>query len=646
MPSAFAKLEKQTSTEVPDPVKQVLTVVEKKVRNLEKRKGKLDAYKHDHESGKELNEDQKNAIKKYDLVVELLEFAKELQKSFMGIVQENIKLQKKAAKREQVEKQQQETQRIKELLLLQDILVNMGTPEIRNDFLHGTNGALQLDEENLNHLDEFYKLTSPDRCSEENVHFEEQISSAAEHLACLIDGKNKEVLNTTYKNIKELMMKINDCGYFSPATEATNADDSGEECVKMAEEEFGNEVPTGVTEIVRSDHRTEEEAVDSTGLSSASHSSLDTPFYSTAQKGGPSRPLQEVLPVQGSLDFLQDSQIDLQSLHMDPAVVVAHPMMPPTSIGYPVAYHSGSNLPSQDIQTSQTEIGLVGHSAIASVVSPQQQQQMQGAEANNAAMSLPQPPLNPGQDYDAVCPIQTQTYTNQNFAAVHPIVPVTVPGNYVADTLGHPSLQQMVPVGLVPQHVSRTLLTPQTSDAHSMPIASQASGIVPTNVSLNVSNQSEGKEFEPEFQMQQEPMDNGSGASRFGTSSEFQQVDESQDYSGSQQQNFAQNRGYATVRGGRGTRARGPANGYTRSNNVTNPSRGNYGNGRSGYQNTGNYYQGSYAGRDNFNNNATNYSNAYKQRGSARGGGVPALKAVNPGSRGGSNNGRGGYRSQ
>lgn len=38
MPSASAKLEKQMSTEIFDPVKQVLTIVEKKVRNLEKRK--------------------------------------------------------------------------------------------------------------------------------------------------------------------------------------------------------------------------------------------------------------------------------------------------------------------------------------------------------------------------------------------------------------------------------------------------------------------------------------------------------------------------------------------------------------------------------------------------------------------------------
>jgi len=40
MPSASAKLEKQTSQEVMDPLKQVLTMIEHKKRNLEKRKVK------------------------------------------------------------------------------------------------------------------------------------------------------------------------------------------------------------------------------------------------------------------------------------------------------------------------------------------------------------------------------------------------------------------------------------------------------------------------------------------------------------------------------------------------------------------------------------------------------------------------------
>ncbi|GFU12595.1 caprin-1 [Nephila pilipes] len=64
MPSASTKLEKQTSMEAFDPIKQIVTIVEKKIRNLEKRKGKLDTYRRG--SQKELNEDQKHHLNEYD----------------------------------------------------------------------------------------------------------------------------------------------------------------------------------------------------------------------------------------------------------------------------------------------------------------------------------------------------------------------------------------------------------------------------------------------------------------------------------------------------------------------------------------------------------------------------------------------------
>lgn len=51
---------------------------------------------------------------------------------------------KKAAKKEQLERQQQEIERIKSVILYQDILNNMGGDEVRNDFVHGTNRAQVL----------------------------------------------------------------------------------------------------------------------------------------------------------------------------------------------------------------------------------------------------------------------------------------------------------------------------------------------------------------------------------------------------------------------------------------------------------------------------------------------------------------------
>ena len=53
-------------------VTQALAIVEKKVRNLEKRKGELDGYQEDKRRGKELNEDQKAAVAKYDFQLENL----------------------------------------------------------------------------------------------------------------------------------------------------------------------------------------------------------------------------------------------------------------------------------------------------------------------------------------------------------------------------------------------------------------------------------------------------------------------------------------------------------------------------------------------------------------------------------------------
>merc|ERR1712223_927544 len=77
-----------------------LQTLEKKVRNLEKRKGKLDGYREDDRKGKELLEDQKNAIAKYDEVMQNLEFARDLQNQFRNFVTEEDRVNKKKVKKE------------------------------------------------------------------------------------------------------------------------------------------------------------------------------------------------------------------------------------------------------------------------------------------------------------------------------------------------------------------------------------------------------------------------------------------------------------------------------------------------------------------------------------------------------------------
>ena len=101
MPSA-SKPESKASAEVSDHIKQVLVIVEMKLRNLEKRKIKLDGYRKKNAGVEELNADQKEAINRYDGVVQSLELARELQKQFAGITVESEKVVRKQMKREKV----------------------------------------------------------------------------------------------------------------------------------------------------------------------------------------------------------------------------------------------------------------------------------------------------------------------------------------------------------------------------------------------------------------------------------------------------------------------------------------------------------------------------------------------------------------
>ena len=92
--------------------------------------GKLDGYREDKRRGKELNEDQKAAVAKYDQlstlltnfqlmqplrydeVVGTLDFARELTGQFTKLASDDAKDRKKQAKREQQEKARQELAKV------------------------------------------------------------------------------------------------------------------------------------------------------------------------------------------------------------------------------------------------------------------------------------------------------------------------------------------------------------------------------------------------------------------------------------------------------------------------------------------------------------------------------------------------------
>lgn len=83
-----------------------------------------------------------DAIARYDGVIQSLELARELLKSFQMMCSDVEKASRKQAKRERFERMQKEVSRTKELLRLQSLMDSMGDESIRQHFSEGTNGAL------------------------------------------------------------------------------------------------------------------------------------------------------------------------------------------------------------------------------------------------------------------------------------------------------------------------------------------------------------------------------------------------------------------------------------------------------------------------------------------------------------------------
>lgn len=226
-----------------DIVKNALNIVEKKVRNLEKRKGKLDSYRKLIEDGKELSEEQKSAVSKMDYVENNLDFARELQKQFAQLSVEYQKHLKKQAKRDQLVAQEAQhtgdVGKVKEVLELQNLMENL-SEDVRTDFLNGSNGAVTLVEEDFTRIDEFYKVITPS--AEGEVNMNDQMSTASEQIVNFLEGSSTQIAGTTYKALHDLVNKIKGCGYFSQTPGEAEAADEGEKEEKAVGEEAEEEV--------------------------------------------------------------------------------------------------------------------------------------------------------------------------------------------------------------------------------------------------------------------------------------------------------------------------------------------------------------------------------------------------------------------
>jgi hypothetical protein len=80
---------------------------------------KIESYREEQKNGKDLNSDQLAAVAKYEEVQQTLEFSRDLCKQYNGIAIDAAKQLKKQARKEALEKAQQEVAKVKEILMVQ-----------------------------------------------------------------------------------------------------------------------------------------------------------------------------------------------------------------------------------------------------------------------------------------------------------------------------------------------------------------------------------------------------------------------------------------------------------------------------------------------------------------------------------------------
>lgn len=206
----------RTPPDQPEFIKQTLIIIEKKARNLDKRRQRLEEYKASERKGTVLNEDQLLAVSKYEEVLRTLELSRELEKQFIALANDTMKQQKKQAKKDQIEKEEQLKERLKETYKYFTVLEKFADDVVRNHFLEEANGAIKLSQSDLELLDAFDKLVAP---GELGAKIESCSGEFADHLFNLMEGKNKPIqtleTQTTYAELKKLFERIMAAPYWT-----------------------------------------------------------------------------------------------------------------------------------------------------------------------------------------------------------------------------------------------------------------------------------------------------------------------------------------------------------------------------------------------------------------------------------------------
>ncbi|CAL9681978.1 unnamed protein product [Knipowitschia caucasica] len=190
-----------------------LICLKHKVRNLEKKKIKLEEYRLKLNHGAQLNPDQMASLLKYEEVTHHLSFALELQHKLDALTHNLLRAQRKAQRKQQVALSHSQRSRLSTVLHMQQVLLALDRDQVQTDLVSGLHQAPRVQVQTLHQLDQLRPLLGVTR--DYSLSLTAQMQRAAGLFMDLLDAKDKPVIGSTFKSLKEELSVLLDSPYFS-----------------------------------------------------------------------------------------------------------------------------------------------------------------------------------------------------------------------------------------------------------------------------------------------------------------------------------------------------------------------------------------------------------------------------------------------
>lgn len=369
--------------------------------------------------------------------------------------------------------------------MIQELLQRLKEETVRSDFLNSRNKACRVDTAEMDFIDTFAQQMVPSRPRFSNEQsFSSSAKTSAEHFSNLIDGRNRQFMETgfTYEKAKELFNRIQSCGYWEKDVKFVEA---------IAVEDNRAENDTPISEDLESKDGKSESGEKAIPVSAPPGAQVPTPAFNGSQSQSmiqqPQPQLQQGPMARGPRQQHQQASLPAQNAPLNLKTTlsaVENSYFNQVKFSQPQGQLAGNGLPITPSQNDfATNFSFLQESLLDSSPSGSQQK-----TPVNVIQTASQPKNSPVQ-HQQMQQVQ-QPYNNANF---HPQSPIA---------------GQMYPPGLKVQQAL------QNSVSH-IPVHYQAS----PQQQLNQQSAVPSSQVPPKMIPKQQPV-NGSQVAAYGVPSQ------------------------------------------------------------------------------------------------------------------------------